>query len=202
MSSIFLTSTGLSNEAVRNAFLQEAGERRDQHIAIVTNAARDGKENTYVRLAEKQFRDSGFSAIFFIDVEIDPLSLIQDAEIMYVAGGNTFTLLKKIRSSGADKILFERLTTDNHLLYMGVSAGSIILTPTIRIANEVAPDPNEEGLTDFSGLSIFSEEICPHYTEKIETELREYEMRHSVHVRRMSNEEALLLKNGETTLIA
>ncbi len=202
MSTILLTSTGISSDAVRDAFLKEAGEHRDQHIAIIVNAARDGQENKYVRLAEQQFRDLGFSSISFVDLDVDPLSLIQEADIIYVVGGNTFTLLKKVMSSGADEILSDRLSTDSNLLYIGVSAGSIILTPTIRIANEVEPDPNEEKLVDFSGLSIFPEEIYPHYTEDAEAELHEYETRHSVSVRRITNEEALLIKDGETRLVS
>ncbi len=202
MATLLLTSTGISSDIVRESFLQEVDTRRDQHIAIITNAAQDGKENKYARLAEQQFRDLGFSSISFVDVETEQIHILDEADIIYVMGGNTFTLLKKIRESGADKILSKRLSETSDLIYIGVSAGSILLTPTVRLANEVEPDPNDEGIDDFSGLSFFPDEIYPHYTEDVESEIREYEIRHSVSVRRITNDEAILVKNGNVTNVS
>lgn len=182
--------------------MREVGIRRDQHIAIITNAAKEGKENKYARLAEQQFRDLGFSSISFVDVETEQIHILDDADIIYVMGGNTFTLLKKIRESGADEILSERLSGTSNLIYIGVSAGSILLTPTVRLANEVEPDPNDEGVDDFSGLSFFPDEIYPHYAEDVESKIRGYEIHHSVSVRRLTNDEAILVKDGNATKIS
>jgi len=202
MATLLLTSTGISSDAVRESFLQEVGTRRDQRIAIITNAAQEGKENKYARLAEEQFRDLGFSSISFVDVETEQIRILDEADIIYVVGGNTFTLLKKIRESGADKILSDRLSGTSNLLYVGVSAGSILLTPTIRLANEVEPDPNDADVDDFSGLSLFPDEIYPHYVEDIESKIREYEIRYSISALRITNDEAILIKNGNTTKIS
>ena len=201
MATLLLTSTGISSDAVRDAFLREAGTRRDQHIAIITNAASEGKENKYVRLAEQQFRDLGFSAISFVDVETDSVSALQEAGVIYVVGGNTFTLLQKMRTAGADKVLSECILTRSDLIYIGVSAGSILLSPTIRMANEIEPDPNDVGIEDFSGLALFPDEIYPHYTDEIEPEIRAYETRYSVVVGRITNDEAILVKDGTTYII-
>ncbi len=202
MATLLLTSTGISSDVVRESFLQEIGAYRNQKISIITNAAKEGNENKYARLAEQQFRDLGFSSISFVDVETEQIHILDDADIIYVIGGNTFTLLKKIRASGADKILSKRLSKTSDLIYIGVSAGSILLTPTVRLANEVEPDPNDEGIDDFSGLSFFPDEIYPHYTEDVESEIREYEIRHSVSVRRITNDEAILVKNGNVTNVS
>ena len=202
MVTLLLTSTGISSDMVRESFLREIGVHRNQKIAIITNAAQEGKENKYAHLAEQQFRDLGFSFISFVDVETEQIHILDDADIIYVMGGNTFTLLKKIRESGADEILSERLSGTSNLMYIGVSAGSILLTPTVRLANEVEPDPNDEGVHDFSGLSFFRDEIYPHYTEDVESEIRSYEIRHSVSVLRITNDEAILVKNGNVTKVS
>lgn len=201
MVTLILTSTGISSSAVRESFLREIGVRRDQKIAIITNASQEGKEDKYARLAEKQFRDLGFSSVSFVDVGTEQVHSLDETDIVYVMGGNTFALLRKIRESGADKILSRRLSGKSGFIYIGVSAGSILLTPTIRIANEIEPDMNVEGIDDFSGLSLFPDEIYPHYAEGVESEIREYEIRHSVSVWRITDNEAILVKDEDVTKI-
>jgi dipeptidase E len=193
MATLFLTSTGLTSNPVREAFLREVGPDRTKHIVIVPTAASDGKDNKYAKLAEQQLRNSGFEHISFLDIATEPIDMLATADIIYVTGGNTFTLLHAVRTSGADTILLARLTSPR-IIYIGVSAGSILLTPTVRLAAEVEPDVNEPNITDFKGLSVFASEIYPHYTKNIESELSAYEHKYDVEVVRINNDQALLVK--------
>ena len=63
MSSIFLTSTGLSDEKIRQEFMRRIGTDRTQRVAIVTTAASGKADNKYAKLAEAQFKKLGFSAV-------------------------------------------------------------------------------------------------------------------------------------------
>ena len=77
-------------------------------------------------------------------------------------GGNTFYLLHHLRGSGTDKVLVAILQNPN-VVYLGISAGSVILGPTIKEASVGNPDPNGIGLTDFTGLGILAyEKTVPH----------------------------------------
>src|SRR3989338_7884404 len=92
---IILTSTGLSNNAVRQAAERFFSLLSNKSVAIITTAA-DGKENDkYSKLAESQFRELGFTAVDFIDFEFSPGVKLDNYNVMYVCGGN------KINSSKA-----------------------------------------------------------------------------------------------------
>ena len=146
---IFLTSTGLSDEKIRQEFLRCVGTNRAKRVAIVTTAASGKAENKYAKLAETQFKELGFSAIDFVDIEFDSPERLNRYHIIYVCGGNTFYLLYHLKKNGADKIL-SRLLNKSNVIYIGVSAGSIVLAPTIQLAATVDPDPNDIGLTDLT----------------------------------------------------
>lgn len=95
-----------------------------------------------------------------MDYEID-LSLY---DMIYMMGGNTFYLLQKIRDTKFDIKLKEAI--NNGMIYVGSSAGSIILGNTIELA--LPFDKNEVNLTDFTGLKIVNGIIVPHANRKQE----------------------------------
>lgn len=60
---------------------------------------------------------------------------IKASDIIFVAGGNTFYLLQELRRSGADKLIEEHINSGK--LYIGESAGSIIMSPDIDYIKEM-----------------------------------------------------------------
>lgn len=85
---------------------------------------------------------------------------IVGADIVLVAGGDTFYLMEKLKESGADKIIKEFVARGG--IYIGSSAGSIICCPTIEGAEDF-DDPNlAPKLDNFDGLGIFKDVIIPH----------------------------------------
>lgn len=86
--------------------------------------------------------------------------MIDGADIVLVAGGDTFYLMEKLKESGADKIIKEFITRGG--IYIGSSAGSIICCPTIEGAEDF-DDPNlAPKLDNFDGMGIFRDVIIPH----------------------------------------
>ncbi|MFA5130333.1 MAG: Type 1 glutamine amidotransferase-like domain-containing protein [Patescibacteria group bacterium] len=200
MSTIFLTSTGLTDESIRNEFLRLVGLDRSRSVGIVTTAASLKSENKYAKLAMEQFKEMGFSSVQFFDIETDPIHLLDLYSILYVCGGNTFYLLYQIKKHHAEVALKNFLQKENSF-YIGVSAGSMILGPTIGLASLIDPDPNDVQLVDFTGLQVIDFEIHPHYETKHEQELLSYEKEHSCRVVRLNDNQALILSNGEETLL-
>lgn len=200
MSLVFLTSTGLSDNIISDEFVRRIGPDRSRPVAIVTTASEGKAENKYAKLALIQFRNLGFKTIDFIDIEFDSPELFRNYPIIYVCGGNTFFLLHHIKKSGADAVLKE-LLKKTEIVYIGVSAGSIILGPTIKAAAVIAPDPNDIKLTEFSGLGITDFEIHPHYEPEQEPEIAAYEKTAGHKMLRLSNAQALVLSDTGQKLI-
>jgi peptidase E len=87
-------------------------------------------------------------------------------DVVYIQGGNTFYLLDQLRRSGADKIIRD-LVLGDHVVYCGISAGSIVACPDIAVAGWSPEwDHNEVGLTDLAGLGLIPFILSPHYERK------------------------------------
>lgn len=85
---------------------------------------------------------------------------IVGADIVLVAGGDTFYLMEKLKESGADKVIKDFIEKNG--IYIGSSAGSIICCPTIEGAEEFDNPNLAKGLNDFDGMGVFKDVIIPH----------------------------------------
>jgi dipeptidase E len=196
---IILTSTGLSAEPVRHALEKFFDPLPHKSVAIVTTAAEGKEHNKYSKLAESQFRNFGFNVIDFIDIENNPRADFSIYSVIYVCGGNTFKLLKYAQEANfKDGIikLFERGG-----IYIGVSAGAIILAPTIQIAASVDPEPNEVGIINLEGLALIDFEVHPHYDPSHDKELITYQKTTANKVVRISNSQAIVLTGTKQQVI-
>lgn len=196
---LFLTSIGLSSEAVTEELRHISTDSTNRLVAIITTAAEGKEENKYSQLAKKQFGSMGFVNVDFVDFETQPEKDLSPYGIIYVCGGNTFKLLKFAREANF-KSSIENLLKRNGV-YIGVSAGTIIVGPSIEIAGEVAADKNEIGLEDLTGFGITNLIVLPHYSPEIEEETKVFEAKYGVTVERLSNSQAVLIENGGKTII-
>lgn len=86
---------------------------------------------------------------------------IKKFDAIYLGGGNTFHLLKKIKSTNFDNIL-KRYLRGGGVIY-GISAGAMIFCKDIEYAEEIG-DINNDNLADTSALNILKDTyIWPHY---------------------------------------
>lgn len=86
--------------------------------------------------------------------------------LVWVSGGNTFILRRAFAYSGFDKLVKAGLKSDQ-FVYGGSSAGSIIMTKTLR-GTENGDDPYSvpEGYNDeiiWTGLGLIYPQLVPHY---------------------------------------
>jgi dipeptidase E len=88
-----------------------------------------------------------------------PLEMLAQAEALFMGGGNTYALLKRLRESGLLPAVRERVLAG--MPYLGASAGSNVAGPTILTTN----DWNVVGLDRFDALGLVSFNINPHYKE-------------------------------------
>ncbi|MFA7315811.1 MAG: Type 1 glutamine amidotransferase-like domain-containing protein [Candidatus Paceibacterota bacterium] len=160
---ILLTSTGLSYQETDN-YVNDFCKSKSNIVSIVVTASEDKKENKYVKLAIEQFKELGIEKINLIDLEIGEV-VPKETTILYVSGGNTFKLMHHVRKSNfIDSI---KNTLSQNGLYIGVSAGSIIVGNSI----ESAGDENTVGLDNFTGLGLIDFSIFPHSNEETKLEV-------------------------------
>ena len=91
----------------------------------------------------------------------DPVSAIENAELIIVGGGNTFQLLKESRQRGLLAPIVD--VVKRGALYIGWSAGANLACPTIRTTNDM-PIVDPQG---FDALGLFPLQINPHFTNAL-----------------------------------
>ena len=79
--------------------------------------------------------------------------VLTNCDCIYVSGGNTFFLLQELRKTGTDKLIIEQI--EKGKLYIGESAGAMILAPNIEYAKDMDDHLTQTpDFTDFKGLGI------------------------------------------------
>ena len=127
---------------------------------------RDDSENFY-RRAQERYREFGFTEFHCLKIDAPytraELRAALSSDVVYLAGGNTFYFLKHLRRSGFLGEL--RKFYERGGVVAGLSAGAILLTPTIDLAAypKFDADRNEVGLKDLRALGLVDFEFFPHY---------------------------------------
>jgi len=115
---------------------------------------RDG----YAELARARFERMG-CGLRSLHRESNPIEAIQNAEAVFVGGGNTFRLLNSLYASGVMPVL--RARVGRGLPYIGSSAGSIVACPSLKTTKDmpVVEPPS------FDALGLVHFQISPHYLD-------------------------------------
>jgi peptidase E len=120
-----------------------------------------------------------------------------DIDIIYVCGGNTFTLVKLINECGFGSEIVKYLSRD--IIYIGRSAGTHLVTRNVQ---HVLPfDDNKIGLENFDALGIFDGIIFCHYDESREEYYSQAIKKEKYNVYKITNEEMIIYDNGQTSII-
>jgi len=132
----------------------------------------------------------------------DLYNILKTKDIIFVAGGNTFYLLDWANRCGLSHILPKLL--DEGKIYVGSSAGSVLVGPTIEPV-QTFDDPREApGLTSYIGLGLIDTVILPHYdSEKYEEQYQAVvqEWSDKVKLQLLQDDEAVLICDGESQII-
>ena len=159
MKKLFLTSAKL--DALLSLI---SGNPTGKKVAFIPTAGDPYEDKWFIELAKKQLSEMGFE-LTEVDLKDkkkdDLLGTLQEVDIVFVAGGNTFYLLEKVRESGFDQVL--PILLDKGIIYAGESAGAVLACPTIepvKFMDEPSKAPN---LKSFEGLGLVDFVVLPHY---------------------------------------
>ncbi len=126
-----------------------------QRILFIPYASRDYDE--YTNKVREMFRESEYEIIGIHELD-NPIKEIEEMEGIYVGGGNTFTLVRKLHDEGLIEPIRKRVKEDN-IPYAGVSAGSNVACPTMQTTNDMPI----ELVPSFETFGIVGFQINPHY---------------------------------------
>ncbi|SIT86957.1 Type 1 glutamine amidotransferase-like domain-containing protein [Microbacterium sp. RU33B] len=167
---LLLTSAGVTNDSIRSALVELLGKPIEESTALCIPTAQYGhpwvgpgvsawefisgrSENPMVDLGWKSVGVLELTALPSIDDE-RWMPLVREVDALVVAGGDALYLHHWMRESG----LADMLPSLSETVWLGMSAGSMVMTP--RIGREFvgwmppAGDDRTMGVVDFA--------ICPH----------------------------------------
>lgn len=106
----------------------------------------------------ERLREMGLSVTSVHDVS-NMARAIEEANVIFVGGGNTFRLLKGLQDGDLLNPIRRRVAAD--VPYIGSSAGSIVACPTLKTTKDMpVVQP-----TSFEALGLVPFQISPHYLD-------------------------------------
>ncbi len=201
---LFLASSGWDTINLFTTLLKV--DPRDLRVTFIPTAAYLDLDPWYQRKDREALLSRGF---FIHDLELTTATRAQivdgvgQADVLFVAGGNTFYLLQEMRRTGAGEIIKDAVMKGTW--YFGSSAGSVVAGPDISPVRFVDDPAMAKALTSTGGLALTNILVLPHWGIG---ELREENLRvekdalyKGISSQRLANNQALLIKGDTVTLL-
>lgn len=163
---LLLTSAGLTNQSISKALFDMVGKKpEDTTLCFIPTAAnveigdKDWFINDLINIHKQNFK-----SVAIADISAVPENIwrpqIEEADILFFEGGNTYYLMKWVNKSGLYKLLPELLKTK---VYVGVSAGSMITNPDLATKiSQAVYGGDYDRLGEVSGLNYVDFYTLPH----------------------------------------
>lgn len=136
---LLLTSGGITNKKIADALLELVGKKaEDITLAFIPTAANASPSDKKWFIKDLyNIKQQGYKLIDIVDISALSRNVWQPrlevADVLFFSGGVTFHLMYWLEKSGLKKILPELLKTR---VYAGISAGSMIMCPTLKLTSE------------------------------------------------------------------
>lgn len=164
MNIFLLSCTDNLNPELREALGGEI-RKRGNKVAYISSEPQDAPRPYYLSTIDDYEKISEGVEVHYFDLSDDfsdeSLEEMLHYGTIYLSGGNTYIFMNDARKRSLYKILRKHL--NNGGILVGASAGAIMMTPTIDIADGF--DENIFGLTDVKGFSFVPFEFFPHLDE-------------------------------------
>ncbi|MET1171054.1 Type 1 glutamine amidotransferase-like domain-containing protein [Paenibacillus amylolyticus] len=169
-------------------FAFDSNDKLDQRIRSLFNSEQPSigyipscsdPERKYYEHTKRYYNQIGIDNLQYYDLDLEyeesTFGSIFECDAIHLSGGNTFYFLSLLQKRNVLGLLRSYVKSGGILI--GVSAGSILTTPTIDIAGygEDA-DENNVDLKDMQALGLVDFEFAPHWDGSEDTlnSLREY----------------------------
>ncbi|MCP1183001.1 Type 1 glutamine amidotransferase-like domain-containing protein [Paenibacillus sp. 1781tsa1] len=172
LSDLVFESNDKLNQKIRSLFHSE-----QPSIGYIPSCS--DPQRRYFEHTRRYYNQIGIDNIQYYDLDLEyeesAFGSIFECDAIHLSGGNTFNFLSLLQKRNVLGLLRSYVKSGGMLI--GVSAGSILTTPTIEIAGygEDA-DENKVDLKDMKALGLVDFEFAPHWdgSEHTLNALREY----------------------------
>jgi len=199
MKKLFLASSFKDVAHIFKKFANE--ELKGKRVSFIPTASIVESYTAYVNAGKEALEQFGLHLDL---LEISELSShevaikLKQNDYIYVSGGNTFFLLQELKRTGVDKLIVEQINAGK--LYIGESAGSIILSPNIQYVNELDDSSKATDLENFDALHVVDFYPLPHHTnfpfiEAVENTIEKYQS--TLNLLPISNSQVIIIKDSE-----
>lgn len=200
---LLLTSAGITNQKIASALIKLVGRNEEIKVGFIPTAANVevGEKGWFIDQL-KNLQNYGFTWIDIVDIsapQVDWKSRLEGVDVIFVSGGNTFHLLDQVRKTGFDKWLKSNL---ENKVYVGVSAGSILTTPSIAVCTIAPSDENLPGIQDLGGLNLVNFEVEPHCDEIRFKTMEEYSKTTKGKLYALDDKSAVSISDSEVEVIS
>ena len=187
-------------EHCRDAMREFVTPRR--RVGFVS-AANLGDERLYCDRVRQALAPVGLEVVH-VYWKVEPIKALEAVEAIFVGGGNTYALLKRLLESRLLAAIQARIRHD--VPYLGSSAGANLAGPTILTTN----DWNVVALDRFAALGLVPFNINPHYlqadpttapgSETRDDRIREYHAIHGNPVFGIEEQTMIRVEDGVATV--
>lgn len=191
------SSSSLTSKILKKFF----NKIKDLKVLVIICPENKIQEVKYKRKTKKILKRLGIYNVQIVNIRKNiKAKNYEDCDIFWSSGGNTFLILDRIRKTGFDKYIKNHVSKGK--LYLGFSAGSIIVFKTIEIAGwGTSGDENKIKLKNLKGLNLFEIALFPHYENKLKNELKNFKKKVKYKVKEIRDGEAIFVKGRSWKLV-
>ena len=154
---LVLTSS-LSKEQEKSLF-ESVSDVKGLAVILVTASKEYKEQNRHIQSTKTSFLEVGYEVVL-LDVDVDSPEIIDECDILYIAGGNPHYLLKRVKETNADIAIYRAI--DNGVPVIATSAGAVILGKSSSIVEVLDPELYDEESRDRIGLNCIDFTVLPH----------------------------------------
>ena len=208
---LLLTSGGITNKSIAKALFNLVGKKpEDASLVFVPTASnvekgdKDWLINDLINLKNLNLKQIDIADISAVGKEIW-LPKMQEADVLFFEGGNTYHLMRWINKSGLANELPELLKTK---VYIGVSAGSMVVgkdmllkTSQILYEEDLLEKENIAGL-GYVNFYILPHLNSPYFNLRVEENIKEAvkDINEKIYV--LDDQSALKVVDGEVEIVS
>lgn len=208
---LLLTSSGITNKSIAEALLALIGKKAEDislvFIPTASNVEKGDKGwfiNDLVNIQKQNFKSVDIVDISAIEKDLW-LPRIEEADVLFFEGGNTYHLMEWLNKSGLVALLPEMLKTK---VYVGVSAGSMVTNKNLSLKlSQIVYEEDLDKTEDMSGLNFVNFYFLPHlnspYFKKLRKEYIEDAIKGMTEtVYALDDSSALMVVNGKVDIVS
>lgn len=173
---LLLTSAGITNKSLANALLELTDKPFEETSVVFIPTASNVEKGDKGWLIDNlvQLQNLNFKQIEIADISAVPEKVwrpkLEEADVLFFEGGNTYHLMEWMNKSGLTELLPELLKTR---VYVGVSAGSMVTNPDLALKlSQVVYGEDLDKTEDMDGLKYVDFYFLPHLNSEYFVNLR------------------------------